>query len=709
MFDVSQYDVLDLSVPAKGMNQNISPESLDQSYAYFLENIIPQPLGEGRVRYGTQKCVHFKKKEQKIIKQFPFVSRRGVEQSLVYVQEFVQDHSAKDFKVSENNVRQFSFTTNQRGFYVQDAPFKVEYAYRGQVTIYDTLESVTVKDDTVTVTLSKNAFPDAPHITIDHVFFAVGSLYLYGAAKQIYAPKALRTNLSVTCVPRHVLFAGKLLICNGVDRVMMWDGHVLTDVCQFLEEDATEITRVNDRMITFTGGPSFNADHYLVGSQIQIVNQGVASVVTIGRVNVTGKICVITLQENLPEFDNPRLSYQCFIPRFSFMFAMYDRLWALGEGAAGLGYRYPDQAMRIYFMYKPGASLQWFDEQTRSVPSMNLAENHGIIDNLEAISFVNGYMLFIGREKTQAWSGSEPGGGEVAPHKPLLQFHSSLPVGAVHGDLVLAVANDVFLITKTGLQSFSTLNVAQQFSANSYDAVDPLVKQYVSEMMGSNGAYRASCSFKYDGGALAGFKIGFQSVLCSLFSTHFYAWTLFSGDFKEATAFCVLGNSFYIAVDHILYKYGDGHDGSVRCFGDEGDTCPVFFSWSLPVLKFKGRAYAGYFYDLHLSYPSGFVVRKTNALHLLISGDLPQSYSIESPYGLELRGDALSTVPLVDKQTDQVNDQDMGFRFDQPYETIQEKFKFLARHFWVTLRGWTQDGVVSFKGIRFYGTLERKR
>jgi hypothetical protein len=102
MFDASQYDVLDLPVPAKGMNQNISPEALDQSCAYLLENIIPSPLGEGRVRYGTQKCVQFKKKEQKIIKQFPFVSGGGVEQSLVYVQEFALDDSAKDFKVSEN-------------------------------------------------------------------------------------------------------------------------------------------------------------------------------------------------------------------------------------------------------------------------------------------------------------------------------------------------------------------------------------------------------------------------------------------------------------------------------------------------------------------------------------------------------------------------------------------------------------------------------
>jgi len=715
MFDASQYDVLDIQVPPKGMNQNVSPERLDMFYAYILENIIPQPLGEGRVRYGTDKLAQFVTEEEyAILKQFPYVGVGGVEQVLLYVRQFTLDATAAAFTSSANNSRQFSFTTNNVTQYIRDTPIQVEYTWHGQNTVYDVMGEVSVAGQTVTVTLVQNAFPpmdvmDDPVIT--GVFYPVGNIYLYDVPTKTIGQNPLRTNLAVACVPRWVAFAGKLYICNGVDRVMVWDGNALTDVFQFLKESATNLTRIDQNNLRFQTGDLFNIQNYAAGSLIQVVVNGLPTSLTITQRVLNVNILTVTVAENIPVFVQNRteLLYQAFVPRFNFMFVMYDRIWALGAGAASLKYRSPDQAMRVYFMYKPGASMQWFNEQLKIVPSINLAENHGIADNLEAISFLNGFMLFIGREKTQAWSGSEPVGGEVAQNKPVLQFHSELPVGAVHGDLVLSVANDVFMVAKTGLQSLSTLNVAKQFSVNSYDAVDPLIKQYVSTITRSEIAYRACASFKYDGGSLAGFKIGFNNILCSLFSTSFYAWTLFTGDFREATAFCVLGNSFYIAVQNILYKYGDGNDGSLPIYGDEGGTCPVFFSWSLPVIQFKGRAYAGLYYDLNMSYPSSFAIRKGNNISMIISGDLPKSYTVSNLARFDLRGDSLATIPLTQLPSNVVTPNDLGFRLDQPYHIYQDKFKFIARNFWVTLRGWTMDGVLSFKGMRIYGTLERKR
>ena len=151
----------------------------------------------------------------------------------------------------------------------------------------------------------------------------------------------------------------------------------------------------------------------------------------------------------------------------------------------------------------------------------------------------------MGRRKTQVYRGRNPlpteEGGDFS-------FEAPVPVGAVHGDLVAALPNDVFFITSGGLRSFGTLNVAGQVAAATHDAVDPPIREDVATMMASNTSYRAACSFTYGGGPFVGFKVGRSKVLCSLFSTTLYSWSFFSGDFEKASSFLALGNRLYLSV-----------------------------------------------------------------------------------------------------------------------------------------------------------------
>jgi len=709
MLQEGNYDVLEFSMPAQGMNQNISPEVLPSSFAYVLENIVAKPLGEGQVRFGTAEIMSLPNPEFTILKQFPFVKDDGSEQILLYVQEYVQDATAHTFVIRNN--RQFSFTSpHNTARYVEDTTIKVEYTLNGQMTLYDGIASLVSEGNVVTVTLEQNTFPAEAVIT--RISFSTGTIYKYDLDPPISLnplSQPLKKNLSVACVPRSVTFIGKLLICNGVDRVLSWDGTILEEVYDFVGEEAVSLNRIDNRRFSFVASPSFDLSNYAVGNLVNIVVNGATTQTGIVAYTVNGQAVMVTTTTDLPLFaqDHTEIFYQAWPPKFNFLFVAHDRLWALGEGAAGLEYRNPYEALRVYYAAKTNTVTGWFNERTKTVPSLDLSKKHGEPDNLEAICLLGNFIAFMGRKKTQVYQGQNPlpldEGGDFA-------FNAILPIGVIHGDLLVELPNDVFFINQSGLSSFSTLNVAKQFAVTSFDAVDPKIQQDVGSMMASNASYRSSCSYRYDGGSIAGFKIGKNKVLCSLFSTTLYSWSLFSGDFEKASSFLALGNRLYLSLHNKIYKYADGNDGTPPCYADQNGKGLIPFSWTLPVIHLKGRRFANKRYELQLDYPSSFTVRQREALRpenqisIGISGDLPKSYQINSPCRFEVRGDALQSIPL---QIQDPQEDSLGFRLEQPFAFLKDRLKFMASKFWLTLNGYTKDGPITFKKIKLYGIIER--
>ena len=405
----------------------------------------------------------------------------------------------------------------------------------------------------------------------------------------------------------------------------------------------------------------------------------------------------------------------------------------MGPGAVGLSYRDPDQALRVYFSYQSNSLEGWFNETTKTVPSINLAEGHGSPDNLEAIAFVSDRLVFMGRHKTQVWTGSEPLGGSVDPTKPLLQFSALLPVGIVHGNLLVEMANDLTFVSQNGLLSFSTLNIARQFAATSSDRVDPLVRQYVRSTTPSNQAYRACRSFQYPSGAFCGFKIGLNKVLVSLYSSSLYAWTLFSGDFKRAQSFLFdLDNALYLTIGNQLYQYADGTDASgidssstdlsgtdssgpnsSPVYGDNNGKDLISFLWTPPVIHVPGKRFANKRYELVCESSSSFVLGEENNLSLIITSDFPKTSSVQTEIQLPFKGDSLGEIPFVKAADSGDNPNDpnagaLGFRLDEPYAFFKGRLKFLSSRFTLNLTGSTISGPLVFKKIRLFGIIERK-
>jgi hypothetical protein len=88
MLKESNYDEISINPPVSGMNRNISSEILPREVAYYLENLIPYPLGELNLRYGTSLIYDLDQGINEIIDGFPYVLADGSKQIILYTKKY---------------------------------------------------------------------------------------------------------------------------------------------------------------------------------------------------------------------------------------------------------------------------------------------------------------------------------------------------------------------------------------------------------------------------------------------------------------------------------------------------------------------------------------------------------------------------------------------------------------------------------------------
>lgn len=705
MFQEGNYDITEFPIASNGMNQFISPDALPSNFCYTLENIIPQPLGDGQVRYGTDLINNVSTDEFNIIRSFPYTLNGSVNQGILYVGYYSQDLNTNTRVAVDSS--HITFNSVPPLNYVADTKIKIVYTFNTLPnTLYADISEVTIVGNAVSITIENNFLPNPATgaLVITEIWVQLGSVYKYDFTTNTLSA-ALREGLSIGCVPRASYFQQKMLICNGVDPVMSWNGANLIDVSEFLVEIyASNLTRIDNTHFTFIKSAGFDVSKYFVGNSLEIVVDNVATEVTISNVLVLVNLVTITTNEILPAFgvNIVNLFYQDKPPAFSFIYVSKDRIWALGPGAVKLQFRDIDNQLRVYYSYRPNVITGYglFNENTKTVPSINMSDKHNIQDNFEAICEVNGLLAFMGRKRTQVWIGYTPGqGGDFS-------WNANLPVGILHGDLLVELSNDVYFVSQSGVRSLTTLNIARQFSANSDDAVDTIVKSFSSNATASNTNYRLCTSFKYEGGGFIGFKISNNKILASLFSTKLYSWFYLSGDFRNANCFMELESQLYIFIGNKIYKYADGNDNSQKIYGDQNGTSLIPIVWTPGLVKFRGKkGYANKRYELVLNYPSSFTLNDNNLINISIFGDVPRSFSLVDKCDFQYRGDLIGQEPLV---TIENNDNtDPGFRLRKEFEVVNKRLKFSSSSFWISISGYIINGPISFGRIRLFGIGER--
>ncbi len=708
MFRESNYDIQEFSVAPNGMNQFISPDALPSNFCYLLENIIPSPLGVGQVRYGTSDVASFTNPEFNIIRAFPFTLNGTIKQSILYVGYYSQDLNTNTRVAVDSS--HITFNSVPPLNYVSDTKIKIVYTFNAVVnTLYADIKTASIVANAVSITLENNLLPDPTSgvLVITEIWCQLGSIYSYNFNTNTLSA-ALKTALSIGCVPRASYFQQTMLICNGVNNVMYWNGDgTIYDVSEFLvENQANTFNRTSTSSFTFNviNLSIFMISKYFVGNLIKLNVSGVITQLTILTSTIVGNtVTITTTTTTVPVFtQQPSLFYQDKPPAFSYIYVAKDRIWALGPGVVSLEYRATIEQLIVYYSYRPNSVTGFglFNENTKTVPHIVMSDKYSTQDNFEAICQVNGLMAFMGRKHTQVWSGDTPGtGGNFS-------WHSNLPVGIFHGDLLIDLSNDVFFVSQTGIQSFSTLNIGNQFSATSDNAVDTIVKKFISEATISNVNYRKCSSFKYEKGWLAGFKISNNKILSSLFSTKLYSWFYLSGDFTSANCFMDSGDQFYIFIRNKIFKYADGNDGLSKIYGDNNGTSLISINWIPGLVKFRNKkGYANKRYEILLNYPSSFILNENNTIDISIFGEEPRSFSISDKCKFQYRGDLIGQEPLSDPT--KIEPTDIGFRLRKDYEIVNKRLKFSSSSFWISISGYIINGPITFRNIKLYGIGER--
>lgn len=152
------YDKVDLYSASKGMNQNVAPNLLkSDDYSTYIENMMPQKMGEGQVRYGTVKLSD--SPTDTIVRSFPFVSAAGAKQQVLYMSKYevitapiqnLRITSANHVVVTNANVAKFEQDTLMK--IVVSSPY-------GQETLICEIKSIaSTVENTIDIAIAENSF-----------------------------------------------------------------------------------------------------------------------------------------------------------------------------------------------------------------------------------------------------------------------------------------------------------------------------------------------------------------------------------------------------------------------------------------------------------------------------------------------------------------------------------------------------------------------
>lgn len=710
MFKQERYDTQIRAFPHKGMNQDIAPLLLKPEHAFYLENILPLPKGEGVVRYGTRFIYDGLSLPvyAEMMNMFPAFSPSGDKKKILYVRDFIFDNGAQDMVVLDENV--FGIKTSNIAFYQKDFSIRVEYTIPNVETSEEVLHIAAIEkqaENKAVITIDNFLF--AKDSIITKIWYPIGKLYLYDVNAQSITE--LKSGLHPHCLSHYCTLRGYLFICNGVNKVMQWNGQELSDVKGFVEETALDITKTGNNILTFKASISFNIENYQ-NNTVKIVSTKGGIIETLVT-NIQNNMGVITLTvtDNLPDFDKngAKLSYLKDVPRFSWMRVLHDRILALGEGLSTSSYRIPSQAMRVYYQYESNSLTGWFSPATKSVPSIDLSDKHGIPDNLEAISFVNGHTVFLGRKKTQVWLGNLPPDTAPSPTRTPMQYMTSLNVGLMHRNLMVELPNEAIIANETGLFSLGTFNIARQFAATSISNMNEFVRSNCKETLASQQGWNDTLSCFYSSGNFFFFRFGKKEGIAAIVEGGISSFCIFSGDFSYCSSFLdALDNTLYLSIGKAIYQYADDTSG-IPLYGDGGGNKLISFHCTFA--PFTGKRWANKYIQLDAEYPSAFLLKEDNILSLSVSGDIRKSFTLETSYKLPMKGDIIETVPMLEKSIYDDNDplaSELGERMDSPYLMPYQRLRFPASTFLITLSGYTNSGKIILRKLSLFGRVGRR-
>jgi hypothetical protein len=406
-----------------------------------------------------------------------------------------------------------------------------------------------------------------------------GKIYLKSGAtwQEVYA------GLNIQGTVRWTHFAGRLVLCNGLDDLLSWDGMTLRVVEQKIVDKGANLTFVSSTQFSIESDAAF----YPIGTEVRARLGGSTFVTsTVASTSGTNPVTV-TLSDAVLTSVLDQVEFTARPPKFSYIHAAHDRLWGFGGGplkASG----FSDSVDRSRVFYTAGLNDEtvWYDENGL-LQSINLADKIPVLDELTAMVVKDGMTVFFFKEHTQLWGGSDPTlTGDFS-------WVKTLPLGVIHGDLVVALPNDVGFFTRFGARTLSRTLQTEQLDIGDLGAeINPTLTAEVGAMLANDNVYRAAQAFRYDRQGWFGFKPAGQSLVFQVLGAQ-TGWTVFDGAFESASAFLnTPDGKLYLAEGGQLYLYDE------TVWADAGNV--VTTRWWTPWLNIGNsfKRWANKFYEV---------------------------------------------------------------------------------------------------------------
>jgi hypothetical protein len=418
----------------------------------------------------------------------------------------------------------------------------------------------------------------------------------------------LRSGLNSLGVMRGTIFAGKLVLCNGFDPVMAWDGASLDDIKEWVVDIGGSLTFINISQFSIASDAAF----YPVGKKIRVRCGGVLSEASVAAMSASGGIVTVTLTTAVLSASLDQVAFEAKPPAFAYIYAAHDRLWGFGRGPLQAE-RLSSNVDRLRVFYTQGVNdVSAWHNSAGIVPSMSLADKAGGLDEVLAMGVKDGLTVFFMRNQMQIWSGTNPTvSGDFA-------WQKTIPVGVVHGSLVVELPNDIAFMTRLGLRTLARVVQTEQLDVSDVGSeIDPTLSTALSEVLASDVAYRALrvCACAAQG--WFGVKIAERLYVYQLAHSG-RGWVVFEGLPAQATGYATTAaGGLVLAKNTQVYRYEQ------HVFDDAG--APIKTRWLTPWLSVaKNNRWANSYVEV--------VVERGAAMLLTLSRlrDLDNGNAVES-------------------------------------------------------------------------------
>lgn len=375
----------------------------------------------------------------------------------------------------------------------------------------------------------------------------------------------LYSGLSSGGTIRTVTFGGRLLLCNGVDDILAYDGSGWSIVSTFVTEAASGLTYVSATTFTVASDP----EYYPVGSTVRATLGSGTVTAQVVSATLSGGVLTVVLGSSVLDGTLSLIEFTVKPPRAAYLAVAHDRLWAFGRGPLHPTMSSDVDRLRVYYTHGVNDWSAWPDPETGDIPHINLADKAGVADELMAMAVKDGMTVFMGRNHMQLWTGTDPTAeGDFA-------WSKTIPLGVVHGNAVLELPNDLLFISRQGARTLSrTLQTEQLDVKDVGGELDTTINVLLDSVLSGDAEYRRVVPLRQEAQGWLGLALHDRSLIWQI-GAFGQGWVVFDGVFSGVTAsHTTADGTLYLANGPQLYRY------DTTAWSDAG--APIKTLWWMP-------------------------------------------------------------------------------------------------------------------------------